>query len=115
MNTVTLEVSGLDAALSAFKDAWTSGQPEDGARVSFATPELLWKVLTAKRWELIQAMTGQGPMALREAARRVGRDVKAVHGDVHALVAAGILRRNEDGRFEFPFDAIHVDFMLKAA
>ncbi len=28
-----------------------------GARISFATPELLWKVLTAKRWELLKAMT----------------------------------------------------------
>lgn len=115
MSMVTLEVGGLEAALPAFKDAWTSGQPEGGARISFATPELLWKVLTAKRWELVRAMTGQGPMALREAARRVGRDVKAVHADVHALVDAGIVRRNEDGRFEFPFDAVHVDFMLKAA
>lgn len=54
-------------------------------------------------------------MTLREAARRVGRDVKAVHGDVHALLAAGVLRRSEDGKIEFPFDAVHVDFVLKAA
>lgn len=43
------------------------------------------------------------------------RDVKAVHSDVHALLNAGILRRSDDGRIEFPFDAIHVDFMLHAA
>jgi predicted transcriptional regulator len=35
-------------------------------------------VLTAKRWELLKAMTGGGAMTLREAARRVDRDVKAV-------------------------------------
>jgi predicted transcriptional regulator len=51
--------------------------------------------------------------AKQRAAR--GRDVKAVHGDVHALLAAGVLRRNADGKIEFPFDAVHVDFMLKAA
>jgi predicted transcriptional regulator len=49
------------------------------------------------------------------AARRSGRDVKAVHGDVHALLAAGVLRRNADGKIKFPFDAVHVDFMLEAA
>jgi hypothetical protein len=32
-------------------------------------------------------------MTLREAARRAERDV-----DVHALLAAGVLRRNADGR-----------------
>jgi hypothetical protein len=26
-----------------------------------------------------------------------------------------VLRRNADGKIEFPFDAVHVDFMLKAA
>ncbi len=54
-------------------------------------------------------------MTIREAARRVERDVKAVHGDVQALLKAGILQKNENGRIIFPFDAIHVDFMLKAA
>jgi predicted transcriptional regulator len=52
---------------------------------------------------------------LREAARRVGRDVKAVHGDVHALLKVGILQKTEDGRIVFPFDAVHVNFMLSAA
>lgn len=115
MNTVTLDIAGLEDALASFTDAWTSGKAEPDARISFASPELLWKVLTAKRWEVLRAMTGQGPMTLRETARRIGRDVKAVHGDVHALVTAGILHRNADGRFEFPFDAVHVDFMLRAA
>ena len=50
----------------------------------------------------------------REAARRVKRDVRAVHSDVTALVNAGVLRRTAGG-VEFPYDAIHVDFTLKAA
>lgn len=86
-----------------------------GARISFASVELLWKVLTAKRWELLKIMRGQGATTSREAARRVGRDVKAVHGDVHALLDAGVLDRAEDGRIIFPYDAVHVDFMLQAA
>jgi predicted transcriptional regulator len=45
----------------------------------------------------------------------VNRDVKAVHGDVHALLDAGILQRTASGRVVFPFDAIHVDVMLRAA
>ena len=76
---------------------------------------LLFKTLSCKRWELLNAMTGAGPMSIREAARRVERDVKAVHGDVTALINAGILSKTDDGMIVFPYDAIHVDFMLKAA
>jgi predicted transcriptional regulator len=115
MKTVTLDVAPLAASLGDFALTWKSGRAETSARISFATPELLWKVLTARRWDLLKAMAGQGPMGLREAARRVGRDVKAVHGDVHALLDVGVLRKGEDGRIEFPFDTVHVDFTLRAA
>jgi predicted transcriptional regulator len=71
--------------------------------------------MTMKRWELIRAMTGAGPLTIREAARRVHRDVKAVHGDIHALLKTGILRKTEAGRIDFPFDAVRVDVMLRAA
>jgi len=91
MKTVTLDVATREEvtrrALEAFKGK------KQRARISFATPELLWKVLTAKRWEVLKAMAGRGPLTIREVARRVGRDVKAVHGDVHALINAGLLDR----------------------
>lgn len=54
-------------------------------------------------------------MAIREAARRVGRNVKAVHRDIHALLNTGLLNKTEDGKIVFPYDAIHVDFPIKAA
>ena len=60
-------------------------------------------------------MAGEGPMTLRAAARGVGRDVKAVHADVHALIDAGLLDKTEDGRIVFPYDAVKVDFTLRAA
>lgn len=113
MKTVTFEVASREdvtrRAIGALK-----GKKQQ-ARISFATPELLWKVLTAKRWELLKVMAGQGAMTIREAARRAGRDVKAVHGDVHALLNAGVLDKTEDGRIEFRFDAVRVDFTLHAA
>jgi len=112
MNTVTLSVASREdvtrRALAAFE-----GETQ-GLHISFASAELLWKTLTRKRWELLRAMTGQGAMSIREAARRVGRDVKAVHGDVHALIDAGVLDRTEGG-VEFPYDAVHVDFTLTKA
>jgi subfamily B ATP-binding cassette protein MsbA len=52
---------------------------------------------------------------IREAARRVGRDVKAVHADLTALLNAGVLERNEQGGVVFPYDAVKVEFLLEAA
>jgi predicted transcriptional regulator len=101
--------------MADFVRVWNSGKAEKSARISFATPELLWKVLTAKRWELLKAMCGAGPISIREAARRVERDVKAVHGDITALLNAGVLDRVEDGRVVFPFEAVKVEFLLHAA
>ena len=48
-------------------------------------------------------------MTIREIARRIDRDVKAVHGDVRALLLAGVLDRAESGRMVFPYDAVRVD------
>lgn len=113
MKTVTLEIASADD-VKRRTFAALKGKAQS-PRISFATPELLWKVLTAKRWELLKAMAGEGPLSMREVARRVGRDVKAVHGDVHALLDAGVLDKTENGRIEFPFDAVRVDFTLRAA
>ena len=115
MNTVVLEVRSLaDTLADAFR-AMKSGKGDAEARIAFATPELLWQVLTAKRWELLKTLCGAGPISIREAARRVGREVKAVHGDVTALLDAGVLSRSPEGRVEFPFDRVKVEFLLQAA
>ena len=114
MNTVTIDVRSLADNLTDFVAAWKTGQAS-GPRISFETSELLWKTLTVKRWQLLKALTGAGPVTIREAARRVQRDVKAVHRDVHALLNAGLLDKTEDGKIVFPYDAIHVDFLVKAA
>lgn len=115
MKTVTLEVRSAEEAMGDFLHGWKTGKPQKSARISFTTPELLWEVLTAKRWELLRTLCGAGPMSIREAARRVERDVKAVHGDVTALLNAGVLERAEGGGIVFPYDAVKIEFLLQAA
>jgi predicted transcriptional regulator len=115
VKTVTLEVRDPSDAMADFANAWKTGRPQKSAHISFSSPELLWQVLTAKRWELLKALCGAGPVSIREAARRVHRDVKAVHGDITALLAAGILSKAESGGVEFPFEAVKVAFLLHAA
>lgn len=65
------------------------------------------------RQTLVVAQGDDGPgRYVYPVARRLDRDVKAVHADVHALLDAGVLERTEGGRIIFPYDAVHVDFML---
>ena len=115
VKTVILEVRRPDQAMAAFVNAWKTGKAEKTTRIGFSSPELLWQVLTAKRWELLKILCGIGPVSIREAARRVGRDVKAVHADLTALLNAGVLERNEQGGVVFPYDAVKVEFLLEAA
>lgn len=115
MKTVILDVRTPKEAMAGFTETWKTSKQQKAARISFASPELLWKVLTAKRWELLKALCGAGSVSIREAARRVQRDVKGVHGDVVALLDAGLLVRTEEGAIEFPYEGVKVEFLLQAA
>lgn len=113
MRTVTLGIASHEAAkkraLRAFEGEF------QGTFITFDSPFVLFQVLSGERWELLEMMTGSGPMTVREVASRLGRAVQGVKEDIHALLKAGILQKTVEGLIEFPFDAVHVDFMLKAA
>ncbi len=112
-NTVTLSLSDPETTRARFLGAML-GEAQ-GAHITFASEELLWKLLTAKRWQLLKTMTGAGAMSIRGLARRLGRDVKAVHRDVHALLDAGVLDKTPAGQIVFPYDTVRVEFVLRAA
>ncbi|MCB2055536.1 MAG: transcriptional regulator [Geminicoccaceae bacterium] len=112
-NTLTLSLASREQVTHRALAAFAGGR--QGAHISCASMELLWRTSTRKRWALLEAMVGGGSMSIREAARRAAHDVKAVHGDVRALLDAGVLERDGDGRVAFRYDAVHVDFTLTAA
>ena len=113
MHTLSLSVAWR-AATTARALAAFAGEPQ-GARLSFASVDLLWRVVNPKRLAILRAMTGAGALPIREVARRVGRDLEAVHGDVHALLDAGVVDLTDDGRVVFPYDAVRVAFDLPPA
>jgi predicted transcriptional regulator len=102
MTTVTIGISSAGETRTRMLDAFR-GEAQ-GEFIAFASAELLWKVITPKRRAVLRAMTGARPIAIREVARRVSRDVKSVHGDIQALVKAGVLDRTEKGGVVFPYD-----------
>lgn len=114
MSTLTIDVCSLSEGLADIARAMETRTPRR-PRYSFSSAQALMRTLGGKRFDLIQVLGGAGPVTIREAARRAGRDVKAVHGDVQALLACGILDKTVEGKIEFPHDAVRVDFLLKAA
>lgn len=115
MNTLLFEVMTPAAAMERTKAILRSGKPDEYARVIFPSAEDMARTLTPGRWGLIAALTGAGAVGVRELARRVNRDVKAVHTDAGALVTAGVIERTAEGKYLLPFEHVKVQFELHAA
>jgi predicted transcriptional regulator len=109
---VTLSVTSRGEISGRTRQALAGKQ--QGAFISFTSVDLLWKIITPKRLGILRVLAGEEALSIREVARRVGRDVKAVHGDVHALIDAGMVEETPTG-IRFGYDAVHVDFTLDAA
>jgi predicted transcriptional regulator len=97
-----------------FLSAWKSGTYA-GEFFEFESPASLFKTLTPKRWDLVEALQSNGPLGVRALARALHRDVKRVHEDAQALIEVGLIEKTEDGKLSVPFGEIRADFVIKAA
>ena len=92
--TITLRPDWQSALRAAAK---VSTQPAyQGETLNFGQ-------LTERRWELVRAAQGKAPMAIRELARLVGKDVRRVHEDVRILTQLGLLERTEGAGVVCPY------------
>ncbi|WJR67715.1 transcriptional regulator [Neorhizobium sp. CSC1952] len=119
MTTLKVKIETLEQSLASVSEtvkAAEAGNKKPAQHtLSFPSWELLHRVLAPKRLEIVQVMTGQGPLSVREVARRVGRDFKGVHSDVDMLLGSGVIDRAEGGGVVFPYDRIHLEFDIEAA
>lgn len=111
--TITLRPDWKSALRDAAK---ASTQPVyQGEVLNFESPAQFFGQLTEKRWELVRMAQGKTPMAIRELARLVGRDVRRVHEDVGVLAQLGLLERTEEAGVVCPYESVHIDMHLQAA
>ncbi|WP_127075987.1 helix-turn-helix domain-containing protein [Rhodomicrobium lacus] len=102
MKTLHIRIESLADFGKAFAgalDAVKAGERREVPyeAVSFASYDDMHTVLAPSRIAIVKALAGQGPLAIREVARRVGRDVQAVHRDITRLINAGVIERTSDG------------------
>ncbi len=105
---------GLEAARAGFLSAWKSGKYA-GEHFDFESPAALFRILTPKRWELIECLQRTGPIGVRALARELERDVRRVHDDAAAMIKYSLVEKTPDGKLCVPFDEIRADFVMKAA
>ena len=97
---------------TGFLAAWGSGEYQ-GEVFEFESPAALFRLLTPKRWELLERLQSEGPQGVRALARLLERDVKRVHEDVQVLLRAGLIEKDETGKLFVPFAEIKADFALR--
>jgi predicted transcriptional regulator len=100
-------------ALDRFEAAWnriTEGEPVRTYRVlSLEDLPAVTKCLSPARWALVKSLRDGGACSVYELARRLGRNYKNVHGDVAALLEAGLVERTEEGTVGVPWDAVRAE------
>ena len=118
MNTLTVRLStvadGKACFVAAGKRALAGKADEANPTLNFGSYDDMHRVLAPSRLTIVKALAGQGALSIREVARRVSRDVQAVHRDVTMLINAGVIDRTDKG-IEFPYTRIHFEFDVNAA
>lgn len=103
--------SALARGARQFVRAWRTGK-DQGSHFTFESPAALFRSLTPARWAAIEQLQALGPSTLRGLARALGRDVKSVHRDVHALIELGLVTKDSKGLVLVPFSRIRTEFDL---
>lgn len=118
MNTLNVRIQSVSAQKSALLAALKS---TDLVQTAPATPSLnftsyddMHRILAPARLKIVKTLAGQGVLSIREVARRVDRDIQAVHRDVQTLISAGVIEHDDKG-VAFPYDRIHFDFDVSVA
>lgn len=110
-----VRVSSLKSSLAKFKNVWERAEKGEQFEtpvevLSFENASLM-KVLSPKRFELLQVLHLLGAVSIRQLAKEVGRDYSNVHQDVKALNRIGVILEKE-GKYYVPWETIVTEISL---
>src|SRR6188508_1650672 len=100
--TIKITVGGTmeDEASRRLVDAWhraERGESFQERHLAFESWDVLSRVLTAKRMELLRYVRRHKVTSVRALAKALGRDYSNVHADVQALMTAGLIDLSDGG------------------
>jgi predicted transcriptional regulator len=116
MNDVKFTVGGAfeDEASRRFVDAWhraERGEVFHERHLAFESWDVLARVLTGKRMELLHYVRRNNVSSVRSLAKALNRDYSNVHADVKALAGAGLLDATAKG-VRADYDAIETKIAI---
>jgi predicted transcriptional regulator len=103
-----------EEASRRFVDTWhraEGGESFEERHLAFESWDVLSRVLTAKRMELLRYVRRHKVTSVRALAKALGRDYSNVHADVRALTSAGLLDPS-DGGVRVDYDAIETRILV---
>ena len=114
--SIKITVGGTmeDEASRRFVDAWhraERGESFQERHLAFESWDVLSRVLTAKRIELLRYVRRHKVTSIRALAKALGRDYSNVHADIQALTSAGLLDPS-DGGVRVDYDAIETTIAI---
>ena len=80
--------------------------------IGFENMAQFGEVFTPKRWELVEALKGLGPVTIYALAKHLERHYRNVHKDVTKLMEWMVIEKDDAGRIFVPWDEIDVRWPL---
>ena len=116
MSDVKITVGGAmeEEASRRFVNAWRRaerGETFHERHLAFESWDVLARVMTGKRMELLHYVRRHKVSSVRALAKALGRDYSNVHADVQALTAAGLLDTS-DGGVQADYDVIETKITI---
>ena len=114
---LNINIGSLDEVGKRFKDAWQlaeSGQEIIQAKecLTFKDLEILLKILTPKRFELLKFLRNQGATSIRNLSKLLKRDYSNVYSDVKQLEFYGLIIKTKEDLIFVPWKEITAHFSL---
>lgn len=113
-----VRVGSAASVLDRFETTWNKAARGEKVPVehalTFSDLQLLLRAFTPARWTLLERLRAEGPLSVKELARRLQRDYKNVHSDVKRLVELGLIERRKDALVTVAWDVVRAEMRLAA-
>jgi predicted transcriptional regulator len=115
----TIGIKGKQDFFAELERDWTAidkGEKVPGPihRVFFESAEVLSKVITRQRHNLLKTLHANGPLTVRALAALLERDYKNVYEDVKILEESGLIERDSKNRIVAPYEKLTIELPLTA-
>lgn len=83
-------------------------------RIYFESAEILSRVITRQRHNLLKVLHSNGPLTIRALSALLERDYKNVYQDIKILEESGLIERDHKNHIVAPYETLTIELRLTA-